>query len=58
VIENNQPVRVCSLKQKPAVLELEEAYLNFLQARIFEASEWSGHATATVYRLLQKFENA
>lgn len=57
-IENNQPVRACSLKQKPATLELEDAYFNFLKARVFEASEWSGYAAATIYRLLQKFEEA
>lgn len=57
-IKDGQPVRQVSLKERPIKLELEDAHFNFLKARIFDASSWSGHAVATMYKLLQKFDEA
>lgn len=55
-IEEGRPVRASRLKEQPATLALEDAYFNFLKARIFEASEWMGAALPTLYRMLQRWE--
>lgn len=53
--ENNRPVRAFFFKGDDHVLELDDAHVEFLKARL-GAVEWQGAAARAVLRFLEKLE--